>query len=72
MTEAVLPGDLSAGDVIALPDEDDDLVVRVIQLGRGGFLLTVSDLNAPSPSSQRIITLTAGTHVLRHGKAAGF
>ena len=60
MAEAILPGDLSAGDLIALSGQDDELVVRAIRLGRGGFLVTVSDLKSPSPGTERIITLTAG------------
>ncbi len=72
MAEAILPGDLSAGDLIALSGQDDELVVRAIRLGRGGFLVTVSDLKSPSPGTERIITLTAGTRVFRHGTAAGF
>jgi hypothetical protein len=66
-------GDLSAGDVIALPGEDGELVVvRAVRLGHGGFLLTVSALKSPSPAPERIITLAARTRVLRHGKGAAF
>jgi hypothetical protein len=72
MADAVLPGDLSAGDVIAVPAEGGQVVVRAVRLGHGGFLLTVSALESPSPAAEWIITLTAATRVFRHGKAAAF
>ncbi len=40
MADAVFPGDLSAGEVIALPGEGGELVVRAVRLGHGSFLLT--------------------------------
>ena len=70
MADSVLPGDLNAGDVIALPDEDVDLVVEAVRLGQGGFLLTVSALNAAEPAATRIVTLTAATPVSRRGRNA--
>jgi hypothetical protein len=70
VADSVLPGDLNAGDVIALPDEDVDLVVEAVRLGQGGFLLTVSALNAAEPAATRIVTLTAATPVSRRGRNA--
>jgi hypothetical protein len=72
MADAVLPGHLSAGDVIALSGQDGDLVVRAVRLGHGGFLLTVSALRSPSPSPEWIVTLTARTRVLWQAKGAAF
>lgn len=69
MGDALLPCDLNAGDVIALPGVDGDLVVRAIRLGRGGFLLTVSEPGA-APAADRVVTLTAATRVSRRGKAS--
>jgi hypothetical protein len=43
--DSVLPGDLNSGDVITLPDSQQDLVVRAFRLGQGGFLLTVAPLS---------------------------
>jgi hypothetical protein len=71
VAEAVLPGDLIAGDVITLAEEDCELVVRAVRLGQGGFLLTVSDLKSSPPAAESVITVTAATPVFLHGKAAG-
>jgi hypothetical protein len=68
--DTVLPGDLNAGDVIALPDEDGDLVVEAVQLGQGGFLLTVSALDAADSATTRVVTLTAAIPVSRRGRNA--
>jgi hypothetical protein len=57
--------------VIALPGEGREFVVRAVRLGQGGFLLTVSDLESPSPGAEWIITVTAGMRVFRHGNSAG-
>ena len=70
MADSVLPGDLNAGDVIALPDEDVDLVVEAVRLGQGGFLLTVSALNPADSAATRVVTLTAATPVSRRGRNA--
>jgi hypothetical protein len=68
VADTVLPGDLNAGDVIALPDEDGDLVVEAVRLGQGGFLLTVSALNDAGSAATRVVTLTAVTRVSRRGR----
>lgn len=65
MADAVFPGDLSAGDVIAQPGEGGELVVRAVRLGHGSFLLTVSALESPSPAAEWITTVTAAMRVLR-------
>jgi len=67
--DALLPGDLNAGDVIALPGVNGDLVVRAVRLGQGGFVLTASEPDV-APAADRIITLTAATRVSRRGKAS--
>jgi hypothetical protein len=70
VADTVLPGDLNAGDVIALPDEDVDLVIEAVRLGQGGFLLTVSALNPADSAATRVVTLTAATPVSRRGRNA--
>lgn len=49
MSDTILPGDVSAGDVIALADAWEDLVVTAVRLGRGGFLLTVVPMASYEP-----------------------
>ena len=71
MLDSVLPGDLNPGDVIALPDGQDDLVVRAVRLGRGGFLLTVEGLES-GPPGERIVTLAAATPIHRTGRVTDF
>lgn len=63
----MLPGDLSVGDVIALPSGGGEVVVETIQLGHGGFVVTVSDLGSAVTGAVRVITLTAVTRVSRRG-----
>jgi hypothetical protein len=67
VSDTVLPGDLSVGDVIALPGGGGEVVVETIQLGRGGFVVTVSDLGSAVTGAARVITLTAATRVSRRG-----
>ena len=65
MPTPVLPGDLTVGDVVVLPDEDVEVVVEAIRLWPGGFLLTVSALHAAAGDEARVVTLTARTRVSR-------
>jgi len=62
--DIILPGDVTPGDVIALADGEDDLLVTAVRLGRGGFLLTVVP---PAGPPERVVVLTAGTPVLKRG-----
>ncbi len=59
----MFPGDLRPGDVIVLPDGDGEVVVVHIRLGRGGFLITVSEPSAPA--SERVEVLTTWVPVTR-------
>jgi hypothetical protein len=66
--DAVLPGDLDAGDVIALPDSDEEMLVRAVRLGQGGFVLTVSPVDDAAPEATRLLTLTAATRLRKCGR----
>ena len=66
--ELVRPGDLEAGDVIALPDEAGRFLVSVVRLGQGGFILAVSPAEGSRPGAERHITLTAAIRVRRFGR----
>jgi hypothetical protein len=67
--DEVLPGDLDPGDVIILPGAGDELLVKAIRLGQGGFILTVSPAG-DAPGTQRIITLTAATPLRKRRRVA--
>ena len=69
MPDTVLPGDLDPGDVIAVPDTEDELLVIAVLLGSGGFVLTVAPMRNGRPGAERQLVLTAGTPVRKRGRA---
>jgi hypothetical protein len=64
--DEVLPGDISAGDVISLPGDGGAVRVRAVRLGHGGFQLTVGRPDSDGPAGDRIITLPAHIRLRRH------
>ena len=70
--EDVRPGDLEAGDLIALPDEAGPVLVLKVRLGQGGFILTVGPASGSPPASERQVTLTAATQLRRFGRVRVF
>jgi hypothetical protein len=67
--DTVLPGDLDPGDVIAVDETAEELLVTAVRLGSGGFVLTVAPLRGGRPGPERQLTLTAGTPVRKRGRA---
>jgi hypothetical protein len=67
VTDEVLPGDLDPGDVIMLPGAGEELLVKAVRLGQGGFILTVSAAGDDAPGTERTITLTAATRLRKRG-----
>ena len=49
--------------MIMLPGTRDELLVKTVRLGQGGFILTVSSAGGDTPGAERLITLTATTHI---------
>jgi hypothetical protein len=66
--EEVQSGDLEAGDLIALPDEASQFLVRTVRLGQGGFILTVEPADGSAAGTERQVTLIAATRVRRFGR----
>jgi hypothetical protein len=66
--DSILPGDVVAGDLIVLPDASDQVLVRAVRLGHGGFILTVSPEHDNTPEAQRLVTLTTSTALRRRGR----
>jgi hypothetical protein len=67
--DTVLPGDLDPGDVIAVNEAAEELLVTAVRLGSGGFVLTVAPLSGGRPGPERQLILTAGTPVRKRGRA---
>ena len=65
MDDKTLAGDLEAGDVIVLPGTKEEVLVRAVRLGQGGFVLTVSPVGDEAPAARRVVTFTAGTRLSR-------
>ena len=70
--ERVRPGDLEAGDVIALPDEAGRFLVSAVRLGQGGFILVVAPADGSQPGAERHVTLTTAIRVRRLGRVRVF
>jgi len=66
--ELVKPGDLEAGDVIALPDSADQFRVMAVRLGQGGFILRLAPANGSAPGPEREITLTVAARLRLFGR----
>jgi hypothetical protein len=65
----VKPGDLEAGDVIALPgDGAGRFRVMTVRLGHGGFIVAVSPADGSDPGTEREITLTVAARLRRYGR----
>jgi len=66
--ELVKPGDLEAGDVIALPDNADQFRVMTVRLGQGGFILRLSPANGSVSRPEREVTLTVAARLRLYGR----
>jgi hypothetical protein len=69
VAEKVLPGELGTSDVITLPAGRSAVVVRSVRLGSGGFIISAAPAAQTAPSDERLVTLTAWTAVMRHGRS---
>ena len=67
MEHEVPPGELNPGDIITLPGSSEQLLVKRVRLGKGGFILTVSPAGNDLPETERLVTLTAATQLRKSG-----
>ena len=68
MGELVKPGDLEAGDVIALPDSHGQFRVLTVRLGQGGFILRVSPVDGSAPGPDHEVTLMVAARLHWYGR----
>jgi hypothetical protein len=66
--DLVFPGDVNAGDVVELPGASSAVLVKTIQLGQGGFILTVVPVGDDRIQAERLVTLTAAARLRRRGQ----
>ena len=66
--ELVKPGDLEAGDVIALPDSDDQFRVMTVRLGKGGFVVRLSPVHGSAPGPEHGVRLTVAARLRLYGR----
>jgi hypothetical protein len=68
MDDQVSPGEVVAGDIIAIPGAVQRALVRTVRLGQGGFIFMVSSADEPSSDAVRQITVTAQTRLEWFGR----
>lgn len=66
MEDLVFAGDVNAGDVVVLPGASAAVLVKMVRLGRGGFVLTVAPVDDDRPQAEELVTLTAGARLRKH------
>jgi hypothetical protein len=62
--DVIQAGDVDVGDVIALPGADEAVLVRMVRLGQGRLIFTVTSASGDSPEQERAVRMT--TEVRRH------
>ncbi|HEV2934199.1 MAG TPA: hypothetical protein VGY96_13785 [Streptosporangiaceae bacterium] len=68
MDDVILAGDVDAGDVVVLPDASDEVLVKRVRLGQGGFIFTVAPVGDDRPEAERLVTLTTEIRLLKRGR----
>ena len=68
MEDLVFAGDVNAGDVVVLPGASSAVLVKTVRLGQGGFIFTVAPVGDDRPQAERLVTLTAGERLHKHGQ----
>jgi hypothetical protein len=66
--DMIIAGDIDAGDLIALPESADPVLVKRVRVGQGGFILTVAPVGDDRPEQERLVTLSADVRLRKHGR----
>jgi hypothetical protein len=67
--EHVIPaGDVDVGDVIVLPGADEAVLVRMVRLGQGRLIFTVTSASGDSPEEEQAVKMTTEVRVRRRGR----
>lgn len=66
--DVILAGDVDAGDVVVLPDASEEVLVKRVRLGQGGFIFTVAPVGDDRPEAERLVTLTTEIRLLKRGR----
>lgn len=67
-----MAGDVEAGDLVALPDAVDPVLVKRVRVGQGGFILTVAPADDDRPERERLVTLSMKVRVRKCGRDRAF
>jgi hypothetical protein len=62
--DVIQAGDVDVGDVTALPGADEAVLVRMVRLGQGRLIFTVTSASGDSPEQEQAVRMT--TEVRRH------
>lgn len=67
--DMILAGDAAAGDVVVLPDASDEVLIKRVRLGQGGFIFTVVPVGDDRPEAERLVTLTTAIRLRKRGRS---
>lgn len=67
--DVILAGDVDAGDIIVRPDVGDEVLVKRVRLGQGGFIFTVAPVGGDRPGAERLVTLTTEIRLHKRGRS---
>jgi hypothetical protein len=67
--DGVIPADeVDVGDVIVLPGTDEAVLVRMVRLGQGRLIFTVTSASGESPEQEQAVMMTADVRMCRRGR----
>lgn len=64
----ILADEVDVGDVIALPGTDEAVLVRMVRLGQGRLIFTVTPASDDSPEEERAVKMTTEVRLHRRGR----